>query len=105
VKTDGWSTAANCIPEGARVQLDPSVNCQALPGITSWEKMVCRALQKYGWYNIDNGSVGEPGFGVQFENPAGEADIYTSIGLRDYTRIRHIPLTRLRVLKAWDSFS
>jgi len=105
VKTDGWSTASGCIPEGARVQLDPGVNCDTLSGITSWEKMVCKALQKYGWYNIDNGGVGQPGFGIQFENPAGETDAYTAVGLRDYTRIRHIPLTRLRVLTAWNAHS
>jgi hypothetical protein len=106
VKTDGWSTDYSfCIPEGARVQLDPRVNCETLPNITSWEKMICKALQTYGWYNIDNGGVGAMGFGIQFENPAGESDPYSSIGLKDYSAIRHIPLDKLRVLKAWNSYS
>lgn len=104
VKSDGWSTASNCIPEGARVQLRRGVKCKTLPGITSWELMVCRALKRYGWYNIDNGNVGVPGFGIQFENPAGERDPYPAIGLKDYSAIRHIPLRKLRVLKRWNSY-
>jgi len=104
VKTDGWSTADGCIPEGARVQLHPGVDCARLPGIPSWEVTVCRALQRYGWYNIDNGNVGEQGFGIQFENPQGGRNPYPALGLRDYTPIRHIPLRRLRVLEGWRSF-
>jgi len=103
VKTDGWSTRAGCIPEGARVQLSRSVKCAALSA-PRWEKVVCRALQKYGWYNIDNGNVGVEGFGIQFENPTRESDPYAAIGLKDYTQIRHIPLRKLRVLKSWRSF-
>ena len=104
VKSDGWSTASNCIPEGARVQLDPSVNCTALPGIEQWEITVCRALKEYGWYNIDNGNVGVEGFGIQFENPAGETDVYRNMGIKEYMPIRDIPLGKLRVLKRWNSF-
>jgi len=103
VKSDGWATRSDCIPEGARVQLDPRVNCAALPGIPRWELMVCRALKKYGWYNIDNGNVGNEGFGIQFENPAGERDPYPALGLHDYSPLRHVPLHRLRVLRAWNA--
>lgn len=103
-KSDGWSTAAGCIPEGARVQLDPAVDCQALPA-PAWEKIVCRALQTHGWYNIDNGGTrGAPGFGIQFENPAGEPDPYPAAGLAwDYMHTTALPLHRLRVLAAWNS--
>jgi len=105
VKTDGWSTHAGCIPEGARVQLDPSVDCAGLPDAQPWEVMVCRALQEYGWYNIDNGNAGVKGFGIQFENPAGENnDPYRARGIEEYKSIRHIPLDRLRVLQEWNSF-
>jgi hypothetical protein len=103
VKTDGWSTDAGCIPEGARIQLDPRVNCVGLPRIRDWEIPVCRALKIYGWYNIDNGNVGVPGFGIQFENPAGGRDPYAARGIDDYTPIRSIPLNRLRVLRTWRS--
>ena len=100
VKSDGSSTASNCIPEGARVQLDPSVNCTAPPGIEQWEITVCRALKEYGWYNIDNGNVGVEGFGIQFENPAGETDVYRNMGIKEYMPIRDIPLRKLRVLSS-----
>jgi hypothetical protein len=103
-KSDGWSTADGCIPEGARVQLDPAVDCAGLAA-PQWEKIVCRTLQTYGWYNIDNaGPQGSPGFSIQFENPAGEPDPYPAAGLAwDYMRTSAIPLSRLRVLAAWDS--
>ena len=103
-KSDGWSTRSGCIPEGARVQLDPSVDCAGLAA-PAWEKMVCRAMQVYGWYNIDNGGAqGSPGFGIQFENPAGEPDPYPAAGLAwDYMRTSAIPLNRLRVLASWNS--
>jgi hypothetical protein len=104
VKSDGWSTARNCIPEGARVQLRPRVNCARLPGIRPWEVTVCRALKTYGWYNIDNGNVGVAGFGIQFENPTGGRNPYPRLGLREYRPIRHIPLHQLRILRSWRSF-
>lgn len=104
VKTDGWSTAHKCIPEGARVQLHPSVNCARQPRIRSWEVTVCRALKRYGWYNIDNGEFGQVGFSVQFENPQGGRNPYPRLGIREYMPIRHIPLHRLRVLRSWRSF-
>ncbi|HEY3992016.1 MAG TPA: hypothetical protein VGM01_03945, partial [Ktedonobacteraceae bacterium] len=36
------------IPMGARLQLDPSVNCNTLPGASAGEKMVCQAMETYG---------------------------------------------------------
>src|SRR5437868_811729 len=46
-KTDGASWASPCIPEGARVQLDPSLNVDALPGLTAGERTIAKALQTY----------------------------------------------------------
>jgi hypothetical protein len=99
-KTDGASSAADCVPEGARVQLDPSVDVAAIPGITPGERTVARAMQVYGAYNRDNG--GAPmAFG--FENPAGRADPYPAAGLTpDYYAFPHIPWKRLRVLASWN---
>jgi hypothetical protein len=98
VKSDGLSTVSYCMPEGARVQLDPTFDCNTVT--IAWEKIVCRTLQLYGWYNIDNGNVGNPGFGVQFENPAGETT--PSIYPADYAHTTQIPLNRLRVLASWN---
>src|SRR2546421_4468473 len=52
--TDGWSSDPAAIPEGARIQLDPSfdVDGQAWP---AWEKVIAHALQTYGAYLGDSG--------------------------------------------------
>ncbi len=106
VKSDGWSEAPDCLPQGARVQLDPTVDCAALPNITRIELMVCRAMQEYGWYNIDNGERGRSWFGIQFENPAGEPDPYPDAGVSwDHMPLTAIPWNRLRVLESWDGHS
>jgi hypothetical protein len=99
-KTDGGSTASTCIPEGARVQLDPSVNLDAIIGMPEGEKIVGRALQKYGAIDIDNGGAR---MAFVFERPSDEADPYPSVGLaRDYFNMSHIPWKRLRVLRGSD---
>ncbi|HJX43134.1 MAG TPA: hypothetical protein VJ352_05610, partial [Geodermatophilus sp.] len=95
-KTDGQSGRADCIPEGARVQLDPAIDVNAIPGLTPGERAVARALQTYGAINRDNcGST----ICVQFEAPFGEADPYPAAGFQnDYWTMPHIPWTRLRVI-------
>ncbi|MGE5691947.1 MAG: hypothetical protein ACM33B_15455 [Pseudomonadota bacterium] len=40
------------IPEGARVQLDPTLNLDTL-GLSPWQKVIARALQRYGMYLAD----------------------------------------------------
>jgi hypothetical protein len=95
-KTDGSSHRADCVPEGARLQLDPAVDVDALPGITPGERAVAHALQRYGAINRDN--AGTP-LCVQFEAPFGQADPYPAAGFPgDYYPMPHIPWNRLRVL-------
>jgi hypothetical protein len=95
-KTDGQSGRGDCVPEGARLQLDPSIDVDAIPGITPGERAVARALQTYGAINRDNcGS----NLCVQFEAPFGEADPYPGAGFQgDYWTMPHIPWARLRVI-------
>jgi hypothetical protein len=52
--TDGVYNDTAAIPEGARIQLDPSfdVDAQSWP---SWKKTIARALQTYGAYLADTG--------------------------------------------------
>jgi hypothetical protein len=96
-KSDGRSTRPDCIPEGARLQLDPSIDVAAIPGITPGELAVARALQKYGAINRDNS--GSP-LCVSFETPFGESDPYPAAGFsEDYYDMPHIPWNRLRVLQ------
>jgi hypothetical protein len=52
--TDGQSSNANAIPEGARIQLNPSFNVAA-QSWTAWQKTIAVALQTYGAYISDTG--------------------------------------------------
>ena len=99
-KTDGLSLRPDCIPEGARVQLDPMIDVDALPGLTKGERIVARALQTYGAFAIDNGGAK---MAFIFEKPSGEASPYPSLGFtQDYFEMDRIPWSSLRVLRQWD---
>ncbi len=99
-KTDGHSSRPDCIPEGARLQLDPSINLDAIPAMTPGERIVARALQIYGAYAIDNGGAR---LAVIFETPYEEQDPYPAAGFpHDYYAMPHVPWHRLRVLRQWD---
>ena len=105
LKTDGDSTRPDCIPEGARLQLDPAIDVAAIPGITPGEVTVARALQVYGAYLIDR--AGAP-LAVSFEvapdaSAAGPGAVYQQAGFGwDYFGMPNVPWDRLRVLQAWD---
>jgi O-antigen/teichoic acid export membrane protein len=60
------SNRAICLPEGARLQLDPSINCRTYPSLRyPWEQQMCRTLQVYGAIVIDTNDAG-PSFGDQW---------------------------------------
>jgi len=54
--SDGRSTLAGAIPEGARLQLDPNLDLDAL-GLAPHEKVIARALQVYGMFLVDTGGA------------------------------------------------
>jgi hypothetical protein len=54
--SDGNSTRAGAIPEGARVQIDPSLNLDSL-GLNQWQRIVAQALQTYGMFLADSGGT------------------------------------------------
>jgi hypothetical protein len=55
-QSDGRSSLPGAIPQGARVQLDPSLNLDTL-GLTRWQKTIARALQQYGMFLADTGGA------------------------------------------------
>lgn len=107
------------IPMGARIQLDPAVNCNTLPGASRGEKMVCQALETYGGYLRDTGGVTLSMYfeGEDLKDPsrnppngspgnAGRAGgVFGNAGLHDGEDLTAIPWNRLRVLKSWNSFT
>lgn len=100
IKTDGHSTRSDCLPEGARLQLSPSVDVSAIPGITPGERAVAVALQNYGAYVIDSGAAPAA---FSFEKPTVGQDPYPAAGFPwDYWHMPHIPWTRMRVLTSWS---
>ena len=100
LKTDGHSSRSDCIPEGARVRLDPEVDLAALE-LAPAVRMVARAMQVYGGYIVDNG--GAP-LSVSFELDTNASKdsiggVYRLAGLTmDYDPLRGVPWNRLQVL-------
>ncbi|MBV9661497.1 MAG: DUF2510 domain-containing protein [Acidimicrobiales bacterium] len=96
VKTDG-THGQPCLPEGARIQLDPSIDLAAIPGITPFELMVGTALQVYGAFCGDTGGAS---MAFSFQTPeAGTGDPYPSLGaFADYYGMPHIPWSSIRVV-------
>ena len=101
LKTDGRSTRSDCIPEGARLQLDPSVDIDSL-GLAPAERFMAEALQRYGAYITD---VSASPLSISFERdntaPSGTVGkTYSDAGVRwDYDGMTDIPWKKLRVLK------
>src|SRR5207247_1431530 len=91
--TDGVSSDAASIPEGARIQLDPSFNVDA-QSWPQWEKVIAHALQTYGGYLLDTGgSVAL--FGES--NLNGEPS-WSSIGVPTGPSLSNLPWGQFRVL-------
>ncbi len=99
-KTDGHATSKPCIPQGARLQLDPSIDVTAIPGITPGEIAIARALQTYGGYLRDSA---QSALAVAFEVPDEGDSSYADAGLLwDFYDMPHIPWESLQVLEKWD---
>jgi hypothetical protein len=95
---DGSTADPNALMEGAHLQLDPSVNVDALR-IAAWQKTIARALQTYGMYLRDQGGS----FVIYAENPVSRGyDAWTKAGMPSGANapLDGIPWSRLRVLSA-----
>lgn len=102
IKTDGLSERPDCIPEGARLRLDPSLDLTALP-LSSAELAVARAMQTYGGYVIDNGGAElSASFELDTKAPDGcpLGATHAAAGFRwDYDGMNGVPWDRLEVLE------
>jgi hypothetical protein len=52
--SDGQTSGESTIPEGARLQLDPALSLESLQ---PWQRVIARALQRYGMYLADTGGA------------------------------------------------
>jgi hypothetical protein len=92
-KSDGKSAASDALPEGARLQLDPSLTRARLArlGCTDVCLTIARALQRYGMYLID--ASGRPKIVAEYDGTA-----YWGGRLAEDT-VSPIPLSRFRVVR------
>ena len=93
--TDGVSSNANAIPEGALIQLDPSFNVDGQPW-PAWEKTIAHALQTYGAYVVDTGGAMSL-YGVTDMNQGNVT--WSSVGMTKAPSLSNLPWSSFRVLQ------
>ena len=91
-RTDGAGSGNEFIPEGARLQLEPSLNIDSLP-ISPATKVIASALQKYGMYVGDNAST----FVIYFQNLGPDGGKWKKYDL--FNDLKNIPVEKFRVVK------
>jgi hypothetical protein len=93
--TDGASSNANAIPEGALIQLDPAFNVdgQSWP---AWKKTIAHALQTYGAYVVDTGGAMAL-YGVTDMNQGNVT--WSSVGMTKAPSLSFLPWSSFRVLQ------
>jgi hypothetical protein len=94
--SDGKSTLAAALPQGARVQLDPTLDLSSLK-LSAYERTIAEALQKYGMYLGDTGGA----LGLYAVSPQSfDTNPYTGLLPDDpYVLLNKIPVNRFRVLR------
>ena len=92
--TDGEESSANAIPEGARIQLDPSFNvgAQSWP---RWKKVIARTLQVYGAYVSDTGGT----LAIRGEADINRQGAWAKAGIPEGAGLSDLPWEKMRVLK------
>lgn len=95
--TDGKNPAGvpTPLPQGSRIQLDPTVNVNRLPNLTVTEQVIARTLQTHGAVLGDSGGSR---VGFVFER---RPRLYRTLGVEDYQQI-NLPWNKLRVLNSWN---
>jgi hypothetical protein len=103
-KTDGQSTLQFAIPQGARLQLNPSLTDADFDrwGLSRAGRIVARALQQYGMVLIDTGGSNKIMAEDLHANPT-PPDSWVELGYHKYI-IETIPYTEFRVLALPDGY-
>jgi len=106
-RTDGTGTAANCIPEGAHLRIDPSLNIPALH-LPPFVQMMADAAQKYGII-VRNQTHWDIGFWIEdptvsigtnpFYNNGAPSSTGPFQGMWPNQLLSHFPWSALQVLK------
>ena len=97
-KSDGSASRASNMPEGARIQLDPTLNVDdPAYSLTRTGKILARAMQQYGMILIDG--AGHPKIYGEYQGSAGWNSTDPS-ALNYWTDkvVQNIPYSRFRVL-------
>ena len=91
-KSDGIGSARTDLPEGSRLQLDPTLGADEIGawGCDGPCLVIARALQRYGMYVIDN--AGRPKVMLEYEGTAGWGDLV------DDDTVSPIPFSAFRVI-------
>lgn len=91
-RNDGKNIGEEYIPEGARLQLDPSLDLESL-NLSPATKIIARAMQKYGMYNGDDSRD----FNIYFQNLGPDGGQWKKYNL--FNDLKNIPLDKFRVIK------
>ena len=94
--SDGTSRGTDTMPEGVRVQLDPTLDLDSM-GLKDYEKTIAKALQEYGMILVDDG--GGMAFYVVHSISAKNNPYEGILPDKDYVSLENIPVDKVRVLK------
>jgi hypothetical protein len=84
--TDGWYSGPGAVPEGTRFRLPPTLNVDAIAGLSAYGKAVAHAVQRYGMILTDSdGTPNDPqvyalGFSVERQHDISKPDVYFGPG-------------------------
>ncbi len=102
-RTDGGDTDPTAIPEGTRLRLDPTIDVDAIPGLTPIGRIIAHTAQTYGFIVTDSsGAVAVTGeSGVEQQAQTG-VDPWAALelGVPDYQILQDFPWSDLQALPA-----
>ncbi|MGH2726701.1 MAG: hypothetical protein ACRDKS_06965 [Actinomycetota bacterium] len=95
--SDGEESSSSAIPEGARIQLDPSFNVagQSWP---HWKKVIAKTLQVYGAYVSDTGGT----LAIRGEADINRPGAWADAGVPEGGSLGDLPWTKMRILKVQE---